>query len=64
MTNKIFVLKTDSFGEIKVPANAYYAAQTQRSVQNFQFVTIMPPTKCQKKWWRPWLLVKKAALIQ
>ncbi len=25
----------DSMGEVKVPANAYYGAQTQRAVENF-----------------------------
>ena len=28
-------IESDSFGNISVPENAYYAAQTQRSVQNF-----------------------------
>lgn len=28
-------IEKDSLGEIKVPANAYYAAQTQRAVENF-----------------------------
>ena len=30
-----FRTETDSFGEIKVPSNMYYGAQTQRSIQNF-----------------------------
>ena len=29
-------IETDSIGEIAVPANAYWAAQTQRSIQNFK----------------------------
>ena len=29
-------IETDSFGEIKVPANKYWGAQTQRSYQNFK----------------------------
>jgi len=29
-------LEKDSLGEMKVPANAYYGAQTQRAVENFQ----------------------------
>jgi fumarate hydratase, class II len=29
--------ETDSFGPIKVPANAYWGAQTQRSIANFPF---------------------------
>jgi len=30
-------VETDGFGEIEVPASAYWGAQTQRSVQNFPF---------------------------
>ena len=29
-------LETDSLGEVAVPANAYYGAQTQRSLENFK----------------------------
>ena len=29
-------LEKDSLGEMKVPQNAYYGAQTQRAVENFQ----------------------------
>lgn len=32
----------DSLGEVKVPANAYYAAQTQRAVQNFPISGMKP----------------------
>ena len=28
-------IEKDSLGEVQVPANAYYAAQTQRAVINF-----------------------------
>jgi len=31
-----FRVETDSFGEIKVPADKYWGAQTQRSLQNFK----------------------------
>jgi fumarate hydratase, class II len=31
-----FRIETDSFGEIKVPADKYWGAQTQRSLQNFK----------------------------
>jgi fumarate hydratase, class II len=31
-----FRIEKDSMGEIKVPANAYYGAQTQRAFENFQ----------------------------
>ena len=29
--------ETDSFGPIEVPADAYWGAQTQRSIENFPF---------------------------
>jgi fumarate hydratase class II len=31
-----FRVETDTFGEIKVPADKYWGAQTQRSLQNFE----------------------------
>lgn len=30
-----FRTESDSFGEVKVPSNMYYGAQTQRSKENF-----------------------------
>lgn len=37
-------IETDSFGEIEVPADAYWGAQTQRSTQNFDIGSEkMPP---------------------
>lgn len=32
-----FRIETDSLGEVKVPNNKYWGAQTQRSIQNFPF---------------------------
>ena len=32
-----FRIETDSMGEVKVPSNALYQAQTQRAVDNFHF---------------------------
>ena len=32
-------IESDSIGEIAVPANAYWGAQTQRSIENFPFGT-------------------------
>ncbi len=32
-------IETDSFGPVDVPANAYWGAQTQRSIENFPFGT-------------------------
>ncbi|CCK70534.1 fumarase FUM1 KNAG_0E02750 [Huiozyma naganishii CBS 8797] len=36
ITNQEFRVETDSFGEINVPADRYWGAQTQRSFQNFK----------------------------
>lgn len=36
MAKKVFRKEKDSIGFVKVPADAYWAAQTQRSSQNFQ----------------------------
>ncbi len=58
-----FRIETDSFGEIKVPAEAYYAAQTQRSVQNFPIQNNNPGHKMPKEVIRAMLLVKKAAAL-
>ena len=30
-----FRIENDSLGEVRVPADAYYGAQTMRAVQNF-----------------------------
>ena len=30
-----FRIEKDSMGDVKVPAEAYYGAQTQRAVENF-----------------------------
>lgn len=35
-------IEKDSLGEVKVPANAYYAAQTQRAVINFPITGLKP----------------------
>ncbi|MBZ0294134.1 MAG: aspartate ammonia-lyase [Anaerolineae bacterium] len=37
-----FRIEKDSLGEVKVPANAYYAAQTQRAVDNFPISGMRP----------------------
>lgn len=36
MTEKNFRIETDSFGELKVPSDKYWGAQTQRSLGNFK----------------------------
>lgn len=39
-----FRIEADSMGEVKVPANALYQAQTQRAVDNFAFSKHSMPT--------------------
>ncbi len=64
MTNtQNFRIETDSFGEIQVPANAYYGAQTQRSVQNFPICTDNAGHKMPKEVIKAMLYVKKAAAL-
>lgn len=58
-----FRIETDSFGEIQVPAEAYYAAQTQRSRQNFPIQNNNPGHKMPKEVIHAMLLVKKAAAL-
>ena len=58
-----FRIESDSFGEIKVPADAYYAAQTQRSVQNFPICNDNPGHKMPKEVVKAMLLIKKAAAL-
>lgn len=62
MTNN-FRIETDSFGEIKVPADAYYAAQTQRSAQNFPICNNNAGHKMPKEVIHAMLLIKKAAAL-
>jgi len=38
-------LERDSLGEIRVPADAYYGAQTQRAVENFPISGLRVPTR-------------------
>ena len=58
-----FRLETDSFGEIKVPAEAYYGAQTQRSIQNFPICTNNAGHKMPKEVIHAMLLIKKACAL-
>lgn len=58
-----FRTESDSFGEIKVPADAYYAAQTQRSRQNFPIQNDNPGHKMPKEVIHAMLLIKKAAAL-
>lgn len=60
---KNYRIETDSFGEIKVPADAYYGAQTQRSVQNFPICNDNPGHKMPKEVVKAMVLVKKSASL-
>lgn len=42
MTIQTFRIESDSLGEVKVPANALYGAQTQRAVDNFPISHLKP----------------------
>ncbi|MES2503705.1 MAG: class II fumarate hydratase [Myxococcota bacterium] len=50
-------IETDSFGEIEVPAKAYWGAQTQRSLRNFK----IGDERFQPEFIRAYALVKQAA---
>jgi len=54
-----FRIESDSFGEIKVPADAYYAAQTQRSIQNFPICNDNPGHKMPKEVVKAMLMIKR-----
>ena len=56
-------IESDSFGNISVPENAYYAAQTQRSVQNFPICNNNAGHKMPKEVIYAMLLIKKSAAI-
>ena len=58
-----FRTENDSFGEIKVPAFAYYGAQTQRSIQNFPICTDNAGHKMPKEVIHAMLLIKKASAL-
>jgi len=59
MTSKDFRIEKDSLGEVRVPADALYGAQTQRAVENFQISGLKP--------WRAFIwsiaAVKRAAAL-
>ena len=56
-------IESDSFGEIKVPVEAYYSAQTQRSVENFPICNDHQGHKMPKELIHAMLLVKKACAL-
>ena len=61
---KIFMeyrIEKDTMGEVKVPANVYYGAQTQRSIDNFKIAQDI--NKMPKEIIRAFAYLKKAAAI-
>lgn len=58
-----FRTESDSFGDIQVPADAYYAAQTQRSCQNFPICNDNPGHKMPKEVVQAMVYLKKAAAL-
>lgn len=57
----MFRKENDSMGEVLVPNNRYYGAQTQRSIQNFPIGTTNAGNKMPKEAIFSMLLIKKAA---
>lgn len=56
-----FRIEKDTMGEVKVPANAYFGAQTQRSIDNFKIA--QDSNKMPKEIIRAFAYLKKAAAI-
>jgi fumarate hydratase class II len=54
-------IEKDTMGEVKVPAHAYYGAQTQRSIDNFQIAQDI--NRMPKEIIRAFAYLKKAAAI-
>ena len=54
-------IEKDTMGEVKVPVDAYYGAQTQRSVENFQIAQDI--NKMPKEIIRAFAYLKKAAAL-
>ena len=54
-------IEKDTMGEVKVPVDAYYGAQTQRSIENFQIAKDI--NKMPKEIIRAFAYLKKAAAI-
>src|ERR1700689_4780020 len=54
-------IEEDTMGEVKVPAHAYYGAQTQRSIENFKIAQDI--NKMPREVIRAFAYLKKAAAI-
>src|SRR5687768_14479673 len=59
MSDQNFRIEKDSMGEVRVPADAMYSAQTQRAVENFPISGIPFP----RQFIRALALVKAAAAL-
>ena len=56
-----FRIEKDTMGEVKVPVNAYYGAQTQRSIENFKIAQDI--NKMPKEIIKAFAYLKKAAAM-
>src|SRR6476660_9674182 len=56
-----FRIEKDTMGEVKVPVDAYYGAQTQRSIDNFKIAQDI--NKMPKEIIRAFAYLKKAAAL-
>jgi fumarate hydratase class II len=56
-----FRIETDTMGEVKVPSEKYYGAQTQRSIENFPIC--VETCRMPKEVIKAMLLIKKAAAM-
>ena len=54
-------IEKDTMGEVKVPVDAYYGAQTQRSIDNFKIATDI--NKMPKEIIKAFAYLKKAAAL-
>lgn len=61
MSNTQFRTEKDTMGEVKVPIEKYYGAQTQRSIENFPIATDI--SRMPKEIIRAFAFLKKAAAI-
>src|SRR3569833_2823432 len=61
ISNMEYRIEKDTMGEVKVPANAFYGAQTQRSIDNFRIAQDV--NKMPKEIIRAFAYLKKAAAL-
>ena len=61
MSEKKFRIEKDTMGEVQVPYDKYYGAQTQRSIENFPIATDI--SQMPKEIIRGFAFLKKAAAM-